>query len=250
MNVSQSNGWTVHCRKAQGRWSLVQAPEQAGMHKRHGLTGPIDDAFMDSFLFVRPTGVAQNERVGAWAAQELDRALVEWRRVFRGDARVKDDRDVTAWDIENCNLVLWGDPGGNAVLARLADRLPLRWTKDTLVFGERRLNAADHAPILIYPNPLNPKRYVVLNSSFTFRQGSTTSNSLQTPKLPDWALVDLRVPPGWRWPGWDCRRGVLRRLLATPVTLRQAGNCGGNGPGTNLVRRTLMESLFVESTPL
>jgi hypothetical protein len=197
-----SNGWTAHFRKTDGLWSVV--PTQLadhGLRKRHGLTGPIDDAFMDAFLFVRPTGPARHERLGAWAASELDRAILEWRRVFRGDARVKEDRAVTAEDIANYHLVLWGDPGANMVLARLVDQLPLRWTKESLVLGSRRLSAADHAPILIYPNPLNPKKYVVLNSGFTFRQGSTTSNSLQTPKLPDWALVDLRTPPGLRWPG-------------------------------------------------
>ena len=197
-----TDGWTAHFRKTGGRWSVVPAqPADDGLRKRHGLTGPIDDAFMDAFLFVRPTGPARHERVGTWAANELDRAILEWRRVFRGDARVKEDRAVTAEDIANYHLVLWGDPGANMVLARLVDQLPLRWTKESLVLGSRRLSAADHAPILIYPNPLNPKKYVVLNSCFTFRQGSTTSNSLQTPKLPDWALVDLRTAPGLRWPG-------------------------------------------------
>mgnify|MGYP003424527640 CR=1 FL=1 len=62
-------------------------------------------------------------------------------------------------------------------------------------------SAADHAPIFIYPNPANPQRYVVLNSGFTFRMGAKTSNSLQTPKLPDWALIDLRTPPTDKWPG-------------------------------------------------
>ena len=43
-------------------------------------------------------------------------------------------------------------------------------------------------------NPLNPKRYVVLNSGFTFREDNA-SNARQTPKLPDWAIVDITVPP-------------------------------------------------------
>ncbi len=67
--------------------------------------------------------------------------------------------------------------------------------------ARRKYPAASHVPILIYPNPLNPKQYVVLNSSFTFRQGADTTNALQTPKLPDWALVDLRTPPSEQWPG-------------------------------------------------
>ncbi len=56
-------------------------------------------------------------------------------------------------------------------------------------------------PILIYPNPLNPERYVVLNSGFTFREHAYMSNALQIPKLPDWAIVDIRTPPDGDWPG-------------------------------------------------
>jgi hypothetical protein len=44
---------------------------------------------------------------------------------------------------------------------------------------------------MIYPNPLNRSRYVVLNSGFTFREYDYLNNARQTPKLPDWALIDV-----------------------------------------------------------
>ena len=56
-------------------------------------------------------------------------------------------------------------------------------------------------PVLIYPNPLNPKRYVVLNSGFTFREYDYLNNARQVPKLPDWAVVDVTRPPTSRTPG-------------------------------------------------
>jgi hypothetical protein len=202
--------WTAHFRKTDGRWALVESAELPTVTKRHGLTGPIDDAFMDAFLFVRPSGQPLNEKVGAWAKSEMDRAVVEWRRVFRGDVRIKDDAAVTEADIANHNLVLWGDPSSNKLLGRIhgegvkANRrpmLPLVWTADELRLGGMKVSSSDHAPVMVFPNPLNPQRYIVLNSGFTFRQGSTTSNSLQTPKLPDWAVIDLREPPSAKWPG-------------------------------------------------
>ena len=67
--------------------------------------------------------------------------------------------------------------------------------------GDQEFDAANHAPILIYPNPLNPDRYVVFNSSFTFREFAYLNNARQVPMLPDWAVVDLRTPPGNVWPG-------------------------------------------------
>ena len=63
------------------------------------------------------------------------------------------------------------------------------------------ISAGQHALVLIYPNPLNPRRYVVLNSGFTFREYDYLNNARQVPKLPDWAVIDVRTPPGPRRPG-------------------------------------------------
>ncbi|MEQ1862757.1 MAG: prolyl oligopeptidase family serine peptidase [Chthoniobacteraceae bacterium] len=193
--------WVAVFEKANGKWIEATFPHQRRLVKAHGSTGPIDDAFFDRFIFVRPTGKALNARVDAWTKAELARAITEWRRVFRGDAIVKDDTALTPDDIANANLVLWGDPGSNAVLAKVLPQLPLKWTKEQVQLGAYKLDAAHHVPVMIHPNPLNPRRYVVLNSSFTFRMGARTSNSLQTPKLPDWALIDLRTPADDTAPG-------------------------------------------------
>jgi hypothetical protein len=64
-----------------------------------------------------------------------------------------------------------------------------------LIVNETEYSAAEHVPVLIYPNPLNPKKYIVVNSGPTFREGHDRTNSLQNPKLPDWAVVDLRTLP-------------------------------------------------------
>ena len=188
-------------RKADGSWGFAKEGEPAGLRKKHDLQGPVDDAFMDSFIFVRPTGKAANEKAGAWAKSEMERAIEHWRRHFRGDARVKDDTAVTDEDIKSANLVLWGDPSSNAVMAKVAGKLPISWTAGEVKAGAKTFPAADHALICIYPNPLNPERYVVLNSSFTFRDYDYLNNARQTPKLPDWAVIDLNTPPNSRYPG-------------------------------------------------
>jgi predicted esterase len=172
-----------------------------GLRKRPGLTGPINDAFMDSFLFVRPSGRPLSPELGAWVENELTAARRLWRDVCRGDARVQSDRAVTADDLARHHLILWGDPSSNALLAKIVARLPLRWDAMGLAFRGHTYPGTNHAPILIFPNPLNPDRYVVLNSGLDFRAEGSANNALQTPKLPDWAVVDLRTPPDWRWPG-------------------------------------------------
>jgi dienelactone hydrolase len=198
--VASDRSWTSRFRKTSGKWSLAEAPED-GLGKIHGLQGPIDDAFMSSFVFVRPTGKAMNEKVAAWSTSELNHAVTQWRTMFRGEARIKDDTATTDADIASSNLILWGDPSSNAVLAKILAKLPLTWNAQTVKVGEQNFAASQHAPVMIYPNPLNPKRYIVINSGFTFREAHYLTNSQQTPKLPDWAVIDLSTPPGPRTPG-------------------------------------------------
>ena len=46
---------------------------------------------------------------------------------------------MTDADIAASNLVLWGDPGSNRVLARIADQLPVQWTAAGMVVGGKTL---------------------------------------------------------------------------------------------------------------
>ncbi|HEX4149369.1 MAG TPA: hypothetical protein VHY20_10290, partial [Pirellulales bacterium] len=119
----------------------------------------------------------------------------------RGHARVKRDDEVTEADIAAHHLVLWGDAQANRLLARMADQLPLRWEGEQLVVAGERYAAQSHAPVLIFPNPLNRQRYVVVNSGFTFRDYDYLNNARQVPKLPDWAVIELSTPPDGRAPG-------------------------------------------------
>jgi hypothetical protein len=178
----------------------VASADDTGLSKRHGLQGPIDDAFMDSFLMVRPTGTALSEKVARWTNNELQHALDHWRRQFRGGARVMDDREVGDAEIAACNLVLWGDPSSNSIIAKIAGKLPVKWDARTVALGDRTFDGGHHVPALIFPNPLNPKRYVVINSGFTFREYDYLNNARQVPKLPDYAVLDIDVPPSSRAP--------------------------------------------------
>jgi len=196
--------WIGHFRKTGTKWAAVPAQaddDSKTLRKRHDLQGPIDDAFFDSFLMVRPTGTPMNETVGNWAKSEQEHAIKMWRTQMRGDAQVKDDTAVTDADIAASNLVLWGDPQSNKVLARIADKLPVQWTSDSITLGTRKFPSATNAPVMIYPNPLNPKKYVVINSGMTMREYTESNNALQVAYLPDYAVVDLTTPPDARWPG-------------------------------------------------
>ncbi|MCX8488186.1 MAG: prolyl oligopeptidase family serine peptidase [Opitutales bacterium] len=201
VRATSERSWTAKFSRVNGKWALSAGPDESVLAKKHGLSGPVDDAFMDAFTFVAPTGPPLNAKVGGWVKSEMERAVFEWRRQFRGLAPVKNDAQVKDEDIAKSNLILWGDPSSNAVLAKIVAKLPITWTAEKLVVNGKTYAAGDHAPILIYPNPLNPQKYVVINSGFTYREYDYLNNARQIAKLPDWAVIDLNTAPDTQNPG-------------------------------------------------
>ncbi|MEZ0253903.1 MAG: hypothetical protein ACAI37_01415 [Chthoniobacter sp.] len=207
-------------QKASGKWEILATPQSKSdesLRKKPGLCGPIDHAFMDSFVFVKPTGKPLNDKVGAWTKSELEHAISFWRKTFRGDAPAKDDSAISNDDIMHSNLVLWGDPSSNKVLAKIIAKLPVQWSATQLTFAGKNYEASHTAPVLIFPNPLNPSKYVVLNSGVTFREQPLLNNADQTAKLPDWAIVDLNTAPDAKWPGEIKAAGFFDEQWKAPV---------------------------------
>jgi pimeloyl-ACP methyl ester carboxylesterase len=175
--------------KIDGKWAKGGAGP--GLRKRHGLQGPVDDAFVDSFLCVRPTG--SGTAATAYGLEMLNRLQNDFSKWLRGEPRVKDDRAVSAADIASHNLILFGDPWSNSVIARVIGKLPMRWTRQEITLAGRTVDAATHAAVLIYPNPLNPGRYVVINSGHTFSDADWRgTNANLYPHIGDYALIALQ----------------------------------------------------------
>lgn len=189
--------------KSDKKWTLELPPKQVGLYRKiPGLQGPIDDAFIEPFLVVVPTGKSKHEAVQRWVEFELDHFLNRWRAVFRGEPRVKKDIDVTPEDIAAYHLIAWGNLESNKLLGdALRPVIDINQEFDRLMIGHASLPAKSHVPVLIHPNPLNPAKYLVVNSGPTFREAHDKTNSQQNPKLPDWAIIDLSQFPDANSPG-------------------------------------------------
>jgi pimeloyl-ACP methyl ester carboxylesterase len=175
--------------KVNGKWEAGRAAE--GLRKRHGLQGPVDDAFVESFLCVRPTGTGT--RATAYGNEMLDRLQHDFSKWLRGEPRVKDDRAVTSSDIAGNNLILFGDPWSNSVMAQVIGKLPIQWTRESITLAGRTVDAATHAPVLIFPNPLNPNHYVVINGGHSFSDADWRgTNANLYPHVGDYALIALQ----------------------------------------------------------
>lgn len=203
---TRRNGTWV-CSGRGGEWQATG--------KSPGLQGPIDDAFTSAFLCVRGTGQPWHPAVGAWADASLRRFAQEWERFMGGPLPVKDDTEVTDDDLRTKHLILFGDPASNSWIARALPRLPVKWTREEVRFGSKAYAAADHAPVLINPNPLpgGAGRYIVINSGHTFHEAEFTSpNYLLFPRLGDWAVIKT-LPDAEAW----------RPAIPFPETTVEAG---------------------------
>ena len=78
-------------------------------------------------------------------------------------------------------------------LARLGG--VMTWNDQVVRIGGQLGPSARSVPVLCYSlcysNPLNLRRYVIVNSGHTFREVHDKNNSLQNPKLPDWAILEI-----------------------------------------------------------
>ena len=197
--ASQNSAGEFHLwlEKRDGHWHAV-LPQKLitdrlrRRQKQFGLQGPIDDAFTAPFLCVRGTGKPWHEGTERYAHDNLKRFQAEWHRFMRGELPIKNDTDVTDDDLASRHLILFGDPSSNSLIAQVLDGLPLKWTREAITLGDRRVDAEGHVPVLIYPSPLNTRRYVVLNSGHTFHAADFLgTNALLYPRLGDHALLKL-----------------------------------------------------------
>lgn len=186
-HISAKGSPQIVLEKAAAGWRVTRGPE-SGLVKTHALQGPIDDAFLDPFILVRPTGKPWNEAVNAQAVRTLarfDRLYAKW---FRAHPRIVDDKDLTTADISKYHVILFGDPGSNRWIAKVNGKLPVRWTHETITFNGKQYAATEDFPAMIYPNPLNPNRYVVLNTGMTFEERGYRGD-YGMPMLGDYAIL-------------------------------------------------------------
>ena len=120
---------------------------------------------------------------------------------MRGDWSNKQDLDVTDEDLRANTLILWGDVDSNSVVKKIAAAMPIKRNGGEWSVANHKYDVATHVPVMIYPNPANNLKYIVLNSGLTFREAHDRTNSMQNPKLPDWAIIDITQPPDASAPG-------------------------------------------------
>jgi len=147
---------------------LPQESIPADLAKRRGLSGPIEDVFHDPFLYVYSTGAQADSN------RSMAQRATDWGRV-KHTFSVKADTSVTERDIAHYHLILYGRPHARSLLSGLLDRLPVSFSEDAITVNGQSFSGEGLGAQMIYPNPLNRERYLVLN----------------------WGMFDMRVDQSW-----------------------------------------------------
>lgn len=215
----------VWYRRVGSEWQVPDYQESRGISrnpdisKRPGLQGPIDDAFMSSFICVRGTAQPLQPRAAAWADKQLSAFQQDFAKWMRGEARVVNDVDVTAELLSGNHVVLFGDPGSNLLIrtilaaqtganpapaaarpipalppvdSKVIMKLPFHWDSEKITVGNKSWPSDSHGLCLVFPNPFNRNKYVVLNTGHSFSERDfRASNAWLFPRFGDIAVLRL-----------------------------------------------------------
>ncbi len=174
-----------------------------GMTKTPEIYGPVKQAFYQPFVLIYGTrGSAQH------TFHLLQRAVhfanTWWWRAS-GFTRIVADKEVTPEMREKYNLVLFGGPETNWLTAELMPHLPIRLQKRYVMVGEKIYPGNDFSLQIIYPNPQNPKKFVVI-----FGGQSEQASDLSAPDfgilfsgsgVPDFLLYQVEKVKQYGWAG-------------------------------------------------
>ena len=175
-----------------GRWKRVGSEGFASnkdLHKRHGLQGPIDDAFMDRFICVQGSREPWADSHEAYTKFLLRRFATDYDKWLRAKVPIHGSKTFDVAMADSHHVILFGDPGSNPAIADIVAELPIEWTRDEIKVNGQSYPTKNHALSMIYPHPRSPKRYVVINSGHTiYEPDFKNSNSWLFPRLGDIAV--------------------------------------------------------------
>jgi len=199
-------GWRegeIHLRLAggSGKWKIVDRRDAPPLARR----APIKAAYFEPFVLVYGTGgsAAQVETMRRTAVLDAQ----AWYQRADGYASVLPDTAVTSEMISGRNLVLYATPGTNAILERIASRLPIRIETDGITLAGRRYAGEPLAARYAYPNPLAADRLieVVAGTGVEGLQLAAASNPCYSASgYPDFVVYGADV----RRSGWGGMRAA------------------------------------------
>ena len=168
-----------------GGWSTTNTLP-GGLVKTHDIEGPIGHAFESRFQLLYGNGYQH----------EADVFVRDWNNPMGmgGNISALPMSSISQSMIDNNNLILFGTTDSNSILSQLTYdeslpfNIPIEVTDEFINIGGKIYSTEEYGIFMIYPNPLNPEKYVVVSEGTMF--DSNLGWDLET--LP-WAWPDYVV---------------------------------------------------------
>jgi dienelactone hydrolase len=188
------NGSAQEKRLQNGELRLTAADYQpAPLHKNVRLPGSIADFTATPFAIVIGT-VSKDPEMVALCRKKADSFIAAWRDWQKQSPRVFQDTEIKDADMAKYSLLLVGGPEANRATAQLAAKLPLQIAANQVTIDGKTFAATDAAVQMLYPNPLNPERYVWIAAGTSTDGMYFTALSPQGLSEWDYVVVDGRIP--------------------------------------------------------
>ena len=202
-----------------GRLTLTAPGYQAAAgEKNAALAGPLGEIYNTPFAIVTGTTSA-DPAMKDMCRRKAEAAVSFWQFFQRQRPRVFLDSEISDTDAARYSLLLIGGPEANRVARRFGQ---VQIAPDHVTVRGRSFPATDARVQMIYPNPLNPQRYVLLAGA-----ASAGALSLWTPDRLhdadfDFVIEDGHIASGaehvspsqiWVAGGWFDRRWQIDESL-------------------------------------
>jgi len=126
---------------------------KGGITKTPMIGGPMEDVFSESHVVVYQS---QN------ADPNYLKAVADFAGRLSPLAKCVRDMDFDEKDIETCNIVFVGRNCENLIISEILKKLPVFLTDDSIIAGDKKYQIENSGCIMIYPNPLNTSKYILL----------------------------------------------------------------------------------------
>lgn len=138
----------------------VDSGRKSALTKTQQIGGPLSDIFTGPFVVVVGTsGGADRAKANTDFANFF---RYTWKQRYFVDCPMKNDSELTSADVRDFHLVLIGDAGSNALIGRLAEKLPFHAAGGKVVSTGRSWDGNGVTAQYVYPNPLNLRRYIAV----------------------------------------------------------------------------------------
>jgi hypothetical protein len=156
--------------------------------KNNIIEGPLSHAFSEPFILIE--GSQGSDSYKKEESCNINLFQDTWKTNSFGNCIVKKDSEVTVDDINGKNLILLGNAETNLIIKQIIADLPLKLSSDHIIIGSNKYSGSCLGFEMIYPNPQNHNKYIVIIGSNNSQCSYWRDNNISQEGYYDFAIWD------------------------------------------------------------